>query len=470
MSLVFSGGTIVDNTFNLGTTAKKKAFYDGIKAALTSAGWTVTTALPTQIYTTDNSSGNPSNNDTITMLGKTYTWKTAINDSNDGEVLIGATGVDSFTNLVSAVNLTAGAGTTYSSATTAGDGTITAQSLAGTAADTITYTANSEDDAGGAVSDSMAWGSWNASTLSAGGFDAETAETPDYLTARIGFTYNGEGNDTPMVLYNRDKSTSENFFRTGFFTYTDNADQRIIASKYGFWSFKPGSKSDFTSLMAQVLSIPAPMRCKKITNATNASPIAITTNVAHGYTTGQQVKQLYVEGNTAANGTFTITVVDPTTYTLNGSAGNGAFTGTRGVVGNVTSGYQEVFEFAWTNSAVRSGGGPQFRESVNPQQATPTMFNGTAYTEFVNVVNPFKTVQRDDAAEWPWFNDARFFEAPIMGISQDGGTTWKAAGQVYNAALLQQNTPMDQPITDESANDWLTLTDSSSSGTWMILV
>ena len=63
-----------------------------------------------------------------------------------------------------------------------------------------------------------------------------------------------------------------------------------------------------------------------ITAATNASPIAVTTSAAHGLETGDIVVIAGAVGNTAANGQFTVTVVDATHYTLNGSSGNGAWT------------------------------------------------------------------------------------------------------------------------------------------------
>lgn len=62
-----------------------------------------------------------------------------------------------------------------------------------------------------------------------------------------------------------------------------------------------------------------------ISAATNASPIAVTTTT-HGYTTGDVVTIAGVLGNTAANGTWTITVTGGTTFTLTGSTGNGAYT------------------------------------------------------------------------------------------------------------------------------------------------
>lgn len=64
---------------------------------------------------------------------------------------------------------------------------------------------------------------------------------------------------------------------------------------------------------------------KSITGATNASPIVVTIT-AHGYATGDQATIAGVLGNTAANGTWTITVLTANTFSLTGSTGNGAYT------------------------------------------------------------------------------------------------------------------------------------------------
>lgn len=64
-----------------------------------------------------------------------------------------------------------------------------------------------------------------------------------------------------------------------------------------------------------------------IIDATNAVPIVITTPAAHGLLTGAQITITGVNGNTAANGSFIITVTGANTFSLNGSAGNGAYLG-----------------------------------------------------------------------------------------------------------------------------------------------
>lgn len=55
------------------------------------------------------------------------------------------------------------------------------------------------------------------------------------------------------------------------------------------------------------------------------SPIQISTTASNALVTGQTVVISGVLGNTAANGTFVITVLNNTTFTLNGSTGNGTY-------------------------------------------------------------------------------------------------------------------------------------------------
>src|SRR5205807_1145626 len=59
--------------------------------------------------------------------------------------------------------------------------------------------------------------------------------------------------------------------------------------------------------------------------ASYTAPISIGTVKAHGLSTGASVTIAGVNGNTAANGVWTISVVDATHFTLNGSSGNGKY-------------------------------------------------------------------------------------------------------------------------------------------------
>lgn len=62
-----------------------------------------------------------------------------------------------------------------------------------------------------------------------------------------------------------------------------------------------------------------------IVDATNATPVVIE-STQHGLSTSDVVAVVNVGGNGAARGTFTITRVDDNHFSLNGSAGDGAYT------------------------------------------------------------------------------------------------------------------------------------------------
>ena len=66
-----------------------------------------------------------------------------------------------------------------------------------------------------------------------------------------------------------------------------------------------------------------------ISGATNASPIVVTvpTFTSQQLASGYTVTISGVQGNVAANGTWTISVLSPTTFALNGSTGDGAYIG-----------------------------------------------------------------------------------------------------------------------------------------------
>jgi hypothetical protein len=86
--------------------------------------------------------------------------------------------------------------------------------------------------------------------------------------------------------------------------------------------------------------------------ASQTSPIVITSN-GHGLATGQQVTIVGVTGNTAANGTRTITVVDANNFSLNGSIGSMTTTG-------YTSGG------TWTASPLTTNSYDRYDDSSNP--------------------------------------------------------------------------------------------------------
>jgi hypothetical protein len=94
-----------------------------------------------------------------------------------------------------------------------------------------------------------------------------------------------------------------------------------------------------------------------VVGATNASPVEITTTANHGLTTGDNVTVSCVEGNEAANGTWTVTVTSATTFTSDGSSGSGTYVGGGSFAsnflaggGDVTNTFTVVVQSAWDAS------------------------------------------------------------------------------------------------------------------------
>jgi hypothetical protein len=80
---------------------------------------------------------------------------------------------------------------------------------------------------------------------------------------------------------------------------------------YEFWAYCVNGTSTFLT----------------VTAASNANPINITTSTPHGLITNQLIGVYGVQGNTNANGGFTITVTSPTSFNLNGAVGNATYSG-----------------------------------------------------------------------------------------------------------------------------------------------
>lgn len=139
-----------------------------------------------------------------------------------------------------------------------------------------------------------------------------------------------------------------------------------------------------------------------VTGATNASPIVITTSAAHGFTTGDTIQILNVLGNTAANGTWIITVQSSTTFALtgpNGSTGNGAYV----------------------------SGGNVFKNWV-------TMSGMTAMLPFDGVAKPSPQCNENDVIEVKFFTTAGWganAQGICLGLSLAGGSYQPISGSGF---------------------------------------
>ena len=91
----------------------------------------------------------------------------------------------------------------------------------------------------------------------------------------------------------------------------------------GTW-YVPDFKPDGTARGLVTIDMQNTVPQGTVRAATNAGPIVIT-SPNHGLTSGQRVRVSNVNGNTAANGVFKITVVNADTFRLDGTTGNGVY-------------------------------------------------------------------------------------------------------------------------------------------------
>ncbi len=112
--------------------------------------------------------GNAGDTETVTIGTKVYTFQTVLTNV-DGNVLIGATASDSLDNLIAAINLGAGAGTTYATATTI-HSQVRAYAGASDTMDVHTKTNTILDAVGTLIASTstVTGGTWGAATLADG--------------------------------------------------------------------------------------------------------------------------------------------------------------------------------------------------------------------------------------------------------------------------------------------------------------
>ena len=106
-------------------------------------------------------------------------------------------------------------------------------------------------------------------------------------------------------------------------------------------SLSPDAARGFTQIDLKVDGVSQP-----ITGASNAADIEII-SVAHGLKTGDQIRITGVQGNSAANGTYRVTVISADRFLLKGRAGNGDYT--------VGGSFVKLAEAAVNGDVVRQG-------------------------------------------------------------------------------------------------------------------
>ncbi len=143
-----------------------------------------------------------------------------------------------------------------------------------------------------------------------------------------------------------------------------------------------------------------------ITGATNTSPIVITVGSTTGISNGDTVLIGGVEGNTAANGYWTVANITGTTFELAGSTGNGTYISSTGVA--------EAGDLGLVDSVIQANCVPQATTAVTQSAVATTV------TIVANVFVPVSLVGQVTSAVNTALTNY-FATLPIGGLTDPGG-------------------------------------------------
>lgn len=485
MAIEYAGGTNRNDSYTAITT--RRQLIDSINTTLVAAGWTSTA---TKAFIRLRYTGQPANNDTVTLAGKVYTWQTVLTNV-DGNVAIGASALVSYQNLAAAINLGAGAGTAYAAAMTVnaslecGTTFWEDSSTANPTATQLKVRAKTAGAAGRGIAVSESTTNMTIDEVgSATNFDGyywDSAVTAEGLRIRVNGMDSGETANPPnnaiirIIASDRntvvrsntepgatDANTANFGFRLGL---GNSAQWRVIANRYSFWVVVDGASANYTTFGAGVGKLQSFLAPVVISGASNATPISITTSTAHGFSTGQQVCIRNVLGNTAANGTWTITVTDATHFTLDTSVGNGVYT-SGGVVALVTGG--RVSEGLWCTGNTQgtvlgrtnlgTNGTVEYWVSVNGNNH---YLNSTSDLGSLNLIALVPGNAANGISPLLHYDGSITVAEPFLMWGTSAGAAGRLILQMYDAVVARQSIAIDTTGTFDSHN-WINLTNANA--------
>lgn len=475
MSIIYSGNAQAF-TITTGPSTPSSDYEAGFVSGMVTAGWTNTLINASDVLTF---TSNPANASTVTLDSSTnavtYTFVSSFSNTAFN-VLIGDSLSASISNLVACITGGAGGGSLYGNGTGYhAHNTITAVGTSTTL--TASYiTGGSAGNGAAASTTGTLNGTWATSTLLGGGNNLLSAITPQGLQAScLVYTTSGSfynpGTALNVIAGDRSRArTSPNLCGGSSAQVVGSSTSfKVIANKYQFLSFQLGTANSTYAMNGVgvfVPAIPSSLQAPTITAATNASPIQCTI-ASHGYSNGQTVFIVGGTGNTAVNGTWTITVVDSNNFTLGGSTGNGTYTG-NAICANTTIG-QTIAEAIFTSGT--SGAGPvTLRQGVNP--------NGGEVWQCVNTLTGSNAAAGSaPVVFWPnnaiqWYDNSYFMYEPFVGWAPSGSGSQKIIGQMWDMVAIHNNSiTLDQTATFDSPshNFWTICVDGGTSAASLLL-
>lgn len=143
----------------------------------------------------------------------------------------------------------------------------------------------------------ISFGTWEGpdegdatNTTLGGGWRLLSGLTEEGLRGRITLIQTNDGSNARTVDF-RITSMLEDVIsdRIQIDTTTTGINYRFLAGFYNLAIYSPGNNTANRSMLAQVPAMPEFLKGIRITSATNTSPVVVTTESAHGLTTGDEV-------------------------------------------------------------------------------------------------------------------------------------------------------------------------------------
>lgn len=213
------------------------------------------------------------------------------------------------------------------------------------------------------------------------------------------------------------------------------------------------------------LSVPGFTGYYVVSDASDTTPININTSSLHSYSTGDIVTISGVLGNTAANGVWSITVIDTNNFTLDGSVSNGTHNPGTGFIDSMvfpgpgTYGIQAVYR-PDSECYAQLGSDDTFAAAIKSVQISGAISNLslTASPYIINNVSgnavPILIETVDNHGFVSGTTDGYFAKIVGVGGNTNANGTFKVNILSYNITGATATSPIE--ITTSSAHSFLT--------------
>lgn len=468
--------TLVFTTFPATSTEN---IANGINNNLVAVNWTSTKLFGQATFTFPSL---PADGQTFTIAGTTYTYKTVINNAIANQITIAANATQQATFTADAINSVTGGGSEWSTPTVANP--LCSATTSGTE---VIFTALAGGmDANSRFSLTGVAGIFNTTLWSNGrGFFIVNVQTPQGLQGALWVRdLRGSLQNQVHIWWGTADATlqsatftldgSSNASLIGTFTSLIVAGGRNLTIQAVDYQFFVWLAADAATRGCQVgMSTPylragqAPVGINGVTNS--AGLFQIQTSAAHGLTTGQTVFLSGIAGNPTANGTWVVTVIDATHYTLNGSTFAGSYSGgglQGGVGGSGQPGGLSRCILGWGDND-----GVSYQNTWRNNPASPRLgwlcANDNSYGTGTGVVSTTTlelvySRRRGGGLFYGWGGLSNSQEARVGWPGTAAAAQFLEMGQLWNALTINDTIPMDRTNSGYLGHNWINQTNLDS--------